>query len=350
VPISIGVDAHNLQHDRRGIGRYARALLHRWMSGDVGRARITLLVANLFPGLAARRLAAECGVACVDVRRRTDAPRLGFEVAWHPWNGIFFPSGTRDVVTIHDVWPFADPASVSPQLDRTRKHPFVQAAAHAVHCITDSNFSKSEIVRHLGIEPSRISVVPLGVDGALLRAKPEPARIGGAERYLLFVGETEERKDLATLLRAAAKLPTELRTSTAIVVAGRRGSLDRPPDGVRVEFTGEIDDARLATLYAGAAAFVFPSLYEGFGLPVLEAMALGTPVVASDAASIPEAGGGAACYFKARDADACAAAIERVLTDAAFAQRLRESGRERAALMSWDRCADATLEILSGVR
>jgi glycosyltransferase involved in cell wall biosynthesis len=135
------------------------------------------------------------------------------------------------------------------------------------------------------------------------------------------------------------------------VVAGRAKQL--PGRGVvrksLVRLEGEVSDARLAALYRGAAAFVFPSLYEGFGLPVLEAMAYGTPVIASDAASVPEAGGNAALYFPAADAHALAAQITRVLTDSALASDLRARGFSRAAEMTWDACAENTLAAIESL-
>jgi glycosyltransferase involved in cell wall biosynthesis len=345
--LRIGVDADNLMTDRRGIGRYVRALVGRWLGRD-GDVDVTLLVSHPFPGMLTKRLAASLDVPSVAVANRSYARRHGFDVVWHPWNGIFFRTDCRDVATIHDVWPFVDAPAENPTLAEQRQTPFLHAAARAARIVTDSRFSKSEIVRHLGVGEARIEVIPLGVDEALLEAKPPHARVAGAERYVLFVGEPEARKDLSTLLRAMGALPESLRATTALVVAGRRPASATIPPGVRVDFAGEVDDARLASLYAGAAAFAFPSVYEGFGLPVLEAMALGAPVVASDAASVPEAGGDAALYFPARDAAALAARLERVITDPSVAGELRTKGRRRAAEMSWDRCASATLDVLRG--
>jgi glycosyltransferase involved in cell wall biosynthesis len=348
-PLRIGVDAVNLFDDRRGIGRYARALLRRWIERDAARTDITLLIPHLIPMLASGKLAQEIGVERVKVGSRAGAPRHIFDVAWHPWNGIFFESGSRDVATIHDVWPFVDAPADDPAAALSRQRPFVTAATRAKRIITDSQFSKREIVRHLGVDEATIDVVPLGVDAVLLSGRPRPARIDGIARYVLFVGETEARKDLSTLLEAMGRLPEDLRTETALVIAGRRVSSAHVPNGVRIEFAGEVDDERLASLYAGAAAFAFPSRYEGFGLPVLEAMALGAPVVASDAASIPEAGGDAAVYFPAGDPQALAESLARVMTNAEFAAGMREKGRKRAAEMSWDRCADATLAVFERV-
>lgn len=348
-PLHIGVDATNLMTDRRGIGRYVRALLRRWMHDREERVRVTLLVPHLLPRLVAPRLAGELGVAHIATERQAASRRRGFDVVWHPWNGIFFDSGARDVATIHDVWPFVDAPAENPAVAQNRQQPFLRAASDAARILTDSVFSKSEIERHLGVEPARIDVVALGVEGALLDARPRPVKIEGAERFVLFVGESEARKDLSTLLTAMARLSERLRKTTALVVAGKGASSAFIPSGVRVEFVGEVDDDRLASLYAGSSVFAFPSRYEGFGLPVLEAMALGAPVVASDAASVPEAGGDAALYFPAGDADALAAHLERVLTDAVLAASLREKGRRRAAEMSWDRCAAATLDVLERV-
>jgi glycosyltransferase involved in cell wall biosynthesis len=348
-PIVVGVDAGNLLHDHRGIGRYARALLRRWIERDAERIRLVLLVPNLVPALVAGRLAREICVERIAIDRSSRASHLRLDAAWHPWNGIFFDSGTRDVASIHDVWPFVDAPAEDPRLAQSRQLPFLTAAQRAARILTDSGFSKSEIVRHLGVAENRIDVIPLGVDRKWVDSRPVLARIEGAQRYVLFVGEAEGRKDLATLLSAMALLPGSLRRATPLVIAGRVASSASIPAGVRIEFAGEVDDARLASLYAGAAAFAFPSRYEGFGLPVLEAMAFGAPVVASDAASVPEAGGDAACYFAAGDAAACATALQRVLEDDAFADTLRARGRARAALMTWDRCADATLRAFERV-
>jgi len=343
--LRIGVDADNLMHDRRGIARYVRALLRRWLSSD-GDVDLTLLVSHPFPGMMTKRLAAALGVARVAVANRSYARRRGFDVVWHPWNGIFFRTDCRDVATIHDVWPFVDAPADDPALAHHRQEPFLHAASRASRIITDSEFSKGEIVRHLGVGEGRIEVIPLGVDAGLLSARPPHFDIAGSARYVLFVGEAEARKDLATLLRAMGLLPDRLRTTTALVVAGKSTSSASVPAGVRIHFAGEVDDDKLASLYASAAAFAFPSRYEGFGLPVLEAMALGAPVVGSDAASIPEAGGDAALYFPAGDARALAEQLERVLSDESLAQELREKGKRRAADMSWDRCAAATLAVL----
>jgi len=182
--------------------------------------------------------------------------------------------------------------------------------------------------------------------------------------YLLSMGNTKPHKDLATLLRAFAQLATsgpDLRL--LLVGAEPPGYLGValagvPPDvRARVAFTGRVSDAELRTLYAGALAFAFPSRYEGFGLPPLEAMALGVglppleamalgaPVVCADAASLPEVVGDAALLFPAGNAAALAAALSRVLDDPALHERLSQAGRERAAQFTWERTAAATVAV-----
>lgn len=344
--LHLGVDAVNLLHDRRGIGRYARALLRRWLTGVPQRLRLTLLVPHVFPGLIRSRLSEHVG-AGVAVARRTDAGKLDLDGVWYPWNGMTWVAPVRTVATVHDVWPF-ESVSTDARRRRNEQEPFRTTARVAACILADSNFTKSEIVRHLGAAEDKIRVVPLGTDFPPAFADADPARIDGARKYVLFVGEVEGRKNLATLVSAMTMLPAGLRSKTALVIAGRAAHM--PSNGasgdVVVRLEGEVSDARLAALYRGAAAFVFPSTYEGFGLPVLEAMAYGTPVVASDAASVPEAAGDAALFFPATDATALAAQLTRVLTDDALTADLRARGLRRAAAMTWDRCAELSLSVI----
>jgi glycosyltransferase involved in cell wall biosynthesis len=345
----LGVDAVNLLHDRRGIGRYARALLRHWARGSSNRVRLTLLVPHLFPALVRTRLSEQIG-ADVAVARRAHAGSLGLDAVWYPWNGMTWIAPVRSVATVHDVWPFESPASDARRL-RNEQEPFRTTARVAERILADSNFTKSEIVRHLGAAEDKIRVVPLGTDFPPAFADVDPARIDGARGYVLFVGEVEGRKNLATLVSAMALLPAALSSETALVIAGRAARLpsqDARGDVV-IRFEGEVTDVRLAALYRGAAAFVFPSTYEGFGLPVLEAMAYGTPVLASDAASVPEAGGDAALYFSSMDASALASQLTRILTDQELTAKLRSLGFARAAEMNWNICAERSLAEIESI-
>jgi len=366
--LHVGVDALNLLHDRRGIWRYANALLRRFMRIGPERVRVTLLVPHAWPRLVARPLARALDCDDVVVRRCRDAAALGLHIVWYPWNGMTWISPCRNVATVHDVWPFASPAE-DLRRRRSEQTPFRTTAAHAKVIITDSQFSKTEIVKHLAVSPQHIRVVALGVD-PVPADSDQPLLLDGASRYVLFVGENEPRKDLATLRDAMMKLPDALRMTTGFVIAGTpqvstaaRGRVDsqryegkqsivlrfEPVDGVPTLATGTIADGLLHQLYGGAAAFVFPSRYEGFGLPVLEAMAHGAPVLASNAASIPEVAGDAALYFPVGNATALAHELTQILTDRILVARLRTAGQSRAATFTWDRCAEETLRVLEAV-
>ncbi len=365
--LRLGVDAQNLLHDRRGIWRYARALLQRWLAQPADRVHIVLLVQHPWPRVIKRALARILSVDEVSVCRRQDAAGAHLQLVWYPWNGMTWLTSVASVATVHDVWPFASPAE-----DRRKRmseqSPFRATAAHAKAIVTDSLFSKNEIHKYLAVPLQHLHVVYLGVDP--LVADESPLLLDGASRYVLFVGENEPRKDLATLQTAMARLPDALRMTTGCVIASRpqaRAGLQGRIDSTRHEgkhaavlrfqtiagvptlVTGQINDRLLQRLYAGAAALAFPSRYEGFGLPVLEAMVHGTPVIAAQAASIPEVAGDAALYFPAGDAEALAGALTRILTDRVLVARMSAAGLVRASSFSWDRCAEATLQIFEAV-
>ncbi len=365
--LHLGVDAHNLLHDRRGIWRYTSALLRRFISSHADRVQVTLLVQHPWPSMVRKRLARALDVNDVAVRRRRDAVGLRLDLLWYPWNGMTWVSPVPSVATVHDVWPFAAPAE-DMRRRRSEQTPFRTTAAHAKAIVTDSNFSKREIVKHLSVPPQTLHVVYLGVDPA--HADDRPLLLDGASRYVLFVGENEPRKDLGTLRQAMTMLPDALRMTTGCVIAGGRALADgargrietqrhegksatvlrfEPVDSVSTLVTGQIGDALLQRLYAGAAAFAFPSRYEGFGLPVLEAMSHGAPVIAAHAASVPEVAGDAALYFPAGDAGALAQVLARVLSDRVLVARLSAAGMSRAAGFTWDRCADETLAVFESV-
>ena len=341
--LRVGIDARKLLDDRRGIGRYVRALLSSWNRRASDRVALTLLVPDLFPSFVANRLAAEIGFKLPVARRRGR-----YDVVWYPWNGMTWVSSDRKVATVHDCWPFASPAN-DLAIRHNEQTPFRTTAAHADLIIADSAFGKSEIVRRLGVDPAKIEVVNLGVDPRPAGIARRGTSVQKPERpYILFVGEAEERKDLGTLLIAMGLLPPELRDRFELVVVGKGQPRkeDAVPRNATVTFKGEVSDAQLAEYYSAASLFVFPSRYEGFGLPVLEAMSFRVPVVASDAASVPEACGGAAQLFPVSNASALAATIARVLKTPALLARLRDAGRTRASAMTWDLCADRTLAIL----
>ena len=264
------------------------------------------------------------------------------------------------VVTIYDVIPLILPETFTPRHRTIVRFALARIRREAERVIVPSHATKRDVVRHVGLPEDRVVVTPGGCEsrfrpvhseGALRRVA---ARYGLPSRYVLAVGTLEPRKNLTALLEAFARLRRgrALDPRLRVVLAGARGWLDEPifrtvrALGLEraVHFPGFIDDDDLPAVYSGAALFVFPSLYEGFGLPPLEAMACGVPVVTSNVSSMPEVAGDAAVLVDPRDVDGLASAIARVLGDAALRASLRAAGIARARQFSWETTARRTLD------
>jgi glycosyltransferase involved in cell wall biosynthesis len=245
------------------------------------------------------------------------------------------------VVTIHDL-SFEYLPDVMSRKDRVLfKTQVPRSARRAERVLTGSEWTKRDLLERYGLREDRIVVTPYGVDPAF---RPDGPRIDG--HYALFVGAIQPRKDPLTAVRALALVNSDL---SLILIgpeklgAGRvRQEVERLGLGQRIEWKGHVDWNELATLYRGAAMLVFPSRYEGFGLPVLEAMACGTPVVATTAGAIPEVAGDAAVLVQPGDPVALAGGIERALADQ---ERLVAAGLERARRYTWAETTRLTLEV-----
>lgn len=195
----------------------------------------------------------------------------------------------------------------------------------------------------LGIEPERITTIHSGVAEEYFNALPTRR----AKPYVLYVGAIEPRKNLATLLDAWGGLRPDLRNAFDLVTAGPMGWADRAlRDRIRAETTylGYVPESELPGLTAGAAAFVYPSLYEGFGFPVAQAMAAGVPVVTSNVSSLPEIAGEGALLIDPRSESELAAALTRLLESETLRAELGKQGRARAQNYRWERCAAESLE------
>ncbi len=338
--LRIGIDAWPFTIDRRGMGRYARALLEVFTGPLASRLDCVLVVPERPAWRGTFRYAKHAGRRYSLVSQQR-VNRAGLDLLWFPFNGARWDRfDVPAVATLHDASPF-----VLPGYDASWRQPFEVAARRCTRLITDSVFCADQLSALLGYPRERVDAIPLGVKAF---AAPEAATVDVAElgSYVLFVGEAEPRKGLPVLGEAVARVQAR-GLDVRLVVAGLILPDTKLPVGAVV--LGHVDDATLAALYRGARVFAYPSRYEGFGLPVLEAMAYGAPVVASKAAAIPEAGGDAAHYVDPDDAAGLADALEAVLRDEQYAQTLRERGRKRAAQMTWERTAERTLAVFEAV-
>ncbi len=281
--------------------------------------------------------------------------RLSAEVVTRRPDLLFVPSHVIPavcpvpaVVTIHDVGYLWHRSAYRPLAWLLLHLGTLWNARTGRIIIADSQATARDLTTYFGVAPERLRVAYLG-GPPVEDVPPRPeilARYGLPPRYFLFVGTLQPRKNVARLIRAFAQVA---RQDGDVVLAlggqaGRgadalRGLIDRLGLGDRVRWLGYLPDADRPSLYAGAAAFVFPSLYEGFGMPVLEAMAWGAPVIASTTSSLPEVVGDAGLLVDPYDVDGLARAMAEVMTDPKLRERLLIAGRRRAATFSWDRCA-----------
>jgi glycosyltransferase involved in cell wall biosynthesis len=266
----------------------------------------------------------------------------------------------RTLVTVHDLAPLRYPSRGWGPSHLSWIIAW-RGLRRAEHIIAVSAFTASELQASSGIRTANVYVVPNAVGGSF-RPQSEATIKAVRSQYtglgthlLLHVGHTQSRKNLPTLVRALSALRARGFDACLLQVGGvpghdLRAAIEESGLRDRVRFLGAVRDADLIALYSAADVFVFPSLYEGFGLPVLEAMACGTPVVASNAASLPEVVGEAGILVDPGDAQSIADAIARVLSDDGVARDLRAAGLERAKQFTWQRAASAVLGVIETLR
>lgn len=268
----------------------------------------------------------------------------------------------RSVVTVHDLTVLLYPDA----FNRTNRLYVSTITRESVRradaIIADSANTRADIVRLLGVAPDKVVAIPLGIDDQYRPAAPADIetlrqRYGLPPRFILYLGTLEPRKNIETLVRAYAEMRRQDPAAPQLVIAGGAGwryqSLFELVEGLGLKgnilFPGFVPQAELPIWYSAAEVFVYPSRYEGFGLPPLEAMACGAPVITSTASSLPEVVGDAGLQVEATDVDALAEAMRRTLADADLRADLRARGLARAAGFTWQRTAQATAAVYDAV-
>jgi len=365
--LRIGIDIRPFYEPLTGIGWYLYHLLHELAKHDdvelylFGDARVT----DFGPTLRAD-IPANAHLCWFDLRGqgiisgRSRAITAAAYVAWMKLIDVdvmfganyFLPRllaaiARRRVVTIHDLTYKRFPELLQKETLINLEHHMQRELAHADAAICVSESTRQDLLKFYNIDPSRAVTILSGLsisDTGL----PTPDNL--PKNYILFVSTIEPRKNLEVLLDAFARLRARGAYDGALVIVGRVGwksdSLIPRLRAPGVHHLDYVPPNQLASIYRNAELFVFPSIYEGFGFPLLEAMAYGIPSIAARSSSLPEIGGDAALYFSPREARELESQMERVLTDAALRAQLSAAGVARAAQFRWDVAAERTLAVL----
>lgn len=368
------------------------------LGADAGRSGIGVYVVNLIRQFEALGLTDQFELVTTRIEQRAFAPATAAvpvmearpaapgplpELWWHQaslprlaarrhWDVLFLPAANRRLTfqapcpmvgTVHDLASSHVRDKYDPFRSLYNRRVIPGLIRRLAHVITVSESSKRDIVTHAGIAADRVSVIPNGVDHHRFRPRsPEVAaerlagRLGLRGPYLLYVARLEHPgKNHVRLVRAFDQFKRRTGLPHQLVFAGPDWSgadqihaeIRRARYASAIRTLGFVSAGDLPDLYAAADMMAFPSLYEGFGIPVLEAMAMGTVVACSDTSSLPEVGGDAALYFDPRDETAMADRIEQALSDAPLADTLRQRGLARSARFTWRRTAELTLDTLA---
>lgn len=275
---------------------------------------------------------------------------IGMSDVYHSSDWIQFPTNAKKVTTVHDLVPFKFPEVSHSYIIKTHtlrlKH--VERECNRIICV--SNTTKNDLVSAFHINPDRISVIYSGVN-RIFRDEadmdsPAQKKYKLPSKYILAVGTLEPRKNLNLLIAAFLNLKKQNKIKEFnLVIVGNRGWGEEIEKNKDIHVTGFIPTSDMPGIYKGAALFVYPSLYEGFGLPILEAMSVGCPVITSNVGSMKEIGEGAAVLIDPTSDEKLGRAISEVLDDKKMGNHLIEKGRERAKKFTWEKTAHETLSV-----
>jgi glycosyltransferase involved in cell wall biosynthesis len=372
-PLRVGINATALLSPRTGIGQYVYHLGREFLeSGEVEpyffyaknwgtalRSEPLRNIATLKTKIK-RFVPKPYVIARLILQARFSAGLRKHPVdVYHEPNYLAYRFSGPSVVTAHDAsWVRHPETHPADRLDAIGRY-FHRSLEAASAVLTDSDFVKQEMVELFGVAPEKIFPILLGVSPEFFPRTPAECNAMLADhrlahgQYVLSVGTLEPRKNIPALIDAYSMLPANLQQRFPLVLVGMRGWLTSGLEarmkplverGV-IKPLGYVADEMMPLIYSGAAAFVFPSLYEGFGLPPLEAMACGTPVISSRSSSLPEVVGDAGVLVDPLNVDALAESLHRVLEDREFAELLGQQGVRRAAGFSWKKTAAETIAV-----
>jgi len=371
--LKFAVNARALRSPITGIGRYLRGLMREVERADRfapdyfcslrwGRSLDLAPLQGASPGAGGRMPQALRSLR--PLVRAVERINFSAGLRWRDFAFYFepayipFATPLPTVITIHDLshlrHPETHPVDRVRELDRA----LPAAIKRADRILTVSDFTRREVIEVFGVDADRIVTTPLGVEPRFFpRTRDQTAGLLAGlrlthRRYFLAVGTLEPRKNILTTVAAHARLPTRIRAAYPLVVAGMKGwrthaitrGLELAQSRGDVRLLGHVSDEQLPLLYAGATMLSYPSIYEGFGLPPLEAMASGVPVAASDRASMPEVVGDAGILLEPDDVEGLTSTMLRIVDDAAFAHDLALRGLARAKPFTWERCAALTMQ------
>lgn len=328
-----------------GVQRYAREVISALVkSGDTQfKFIIAIPVRNAFEPIPDTEIFRDNSSLPTSIWQQVRLPflmkKLRADFLWSPCNiGPVFTE--NHVITMHDAATFAGPEWFSLSFRMYYRLIFPLLGQRAKRVLTSSLFSKEEIVSYDIADADKIRVIPGGVSSKFTHTTSKIFDFP----YILTLGSRDPRKNSARLIESWNQLPADVKKKRRLVIAGREihsfssEGYGKIPDDV--QFTGYMADNDLPALYSSADAFVFPSLYEGFGLPPLEAMACGCPVIVSKTASLPEVCGDAAYFIDPYSTESITEGINKVLTDDTLRQSLCDKGLERIKLFSWEKSAE----------